>query len=1185
MYLKAIELHGFKSFPEKTKIEFEKGMSAVVGPNGSGKSNISDAIRWVLGETRGSQVRASGKMEDIIFGGTTKRSPMGFASVSLILDNTDRVFDVDSDEVAVMRKYHRGGDSEYYINGARVRLRDIQELFFDTGLGKNGYSVVGQGKVSEIVTSKPEGRREIFEEASGIAKFRYKKNEAERKLESAEGNITRLTDILMGLEERVEPLRRESEKAKEYLVLAEKKKEMEISLWLDTVDKSKELVRQQQRRLEIFTDDFNRISEKLEASEKYLEERYLYSNSLYAKDGDNNRDIRAAEGQISQYNSEKAVLESQKGFADSQVASLEKEMQRYADMGDTDSGEKQKLADKITRLENRTSEKLYRQSRLQIKLDELIEKARRTGDEKGRISGEISALNIKLQEAKIDRGSLDSRNETIKDSMKLAAENLKLAVEYMESSKKDADDVKQFIELTGENITRTGNIKNGLVMKKNSAQSRLDTAVKRAEENINSQRALQEKIRLLTELENSMEGFAYSVKTVLNKAKSGGLGGILGSVAQLINVEKGYETAVETALAGSLQNIVVENEAAAKRAIEFLKSTKGGRATFLPLDTVKPASFGEKLPEWARTGDSVIRVDERYRHIISNLIGRTIIVDDINSASSLARKLNYRYRIVTLDGQIINSGGSFTGGSVSKSAGLFTRKTEIENRKTELEKLKADYVQLDKNRLAAQDAVDRVNSSIEGCDGEIANLSGEKYNAEIEYARLEQIYTQYENRAEALRGETDNFARTLENNNERKLELNRQIAQGEKQLISLQRQLDNLGVRDEESVRRQNEITTEIQQIKLEVVQLQGEITLEKNNLAQLENTLADRQKRIVEIGEEIRILMGENSVRDEEIKAIVRNIEALQLSIKEKEEENRTIAVTRMEIEQERTKLVQDNRALADEKASLSGQIAKVEERIKTMETSYDDIIVKLWEEYELTVQTAHRYRVDVTDEVQMKKELNSVKNAIRKLGNVNVASIEEYKEVSRKYTYLKAQLDDLQQSKNQLIKLITSLNGEMKTLFSQSFDIINDNFGKIFAELFGGGSARLELTDKEDVLNSGIEIIVSPPGKVIKSLTALSGGEQALVAISIYFAILAHNPSPFCVLDEIEAALDDVNVSRYANYLHRICDKTQFIVITHRRGTMEAADVLYGVTMQEDGISKLLKLDVDNLSPSILN
>jgi len=1185
VYLKAIELHGFKSFPEKTKIEFEKGMSAVVGPNGSGKSNISDAIRWVLGETRGSQLRASGKMEDIIFGGTTKRSPMGFASVSLILDNTDRVFDVDSDEVAVMRKYYRGGDSEYYINGARVRLRDIQELFFDTGLGKNGYSVVGQGKVSEIVTSKPEGRREIFEEASGIAKFRYKKNEAERKLESAEGNITRLTDILMNLEERVEPLRRESEKAKEYIALSARKKEMEISLWLDTVDKSKELIRRQQRRLEIFTDDYNTISAKLEESEKYLEERYLYSNSLYAKDSDNNRDIRTAEGQISRYNSEKAVLESQKGFADSQVVSLERELQRYADMGDTDSGIKQKLTEKIEELNSRTDEKLYRQSNLQMQLDRLIEKARRAGDEKGRISGEISALNIKLQEERIDRGSVDSRNETIKDSLALAQDNLKLAVEYMESGKKDADEVKQFIDLTGENITRTNNIRNGLVMKKNSAQTKLDTAVKRAEENINSQRATQERIRLLTELENSMDGFAQSVKTILNRAKSGGLGGILGSVAQLISVEKGYETAVETALGGALQNIVVENEASAKRAIEFLKSTKGGRATFLPLDTVKPSNFTEKLPDWARTGDSVIKADERYRHIISSLIGRTVIVDNINSASSLARKLNYRYRIVTLDGQVINAGGSFTGGSVSRSVGLFTRKTEITNRKEKLEKLKNEYVQLEKNRLSAQDAVDLVNSSIEGCDGEIATLSGEKYNAEIEYARLEQVYTQYENRADALKGEIDNFTKALENNNKRKLHLTQQIADGEKQLIALQSQLDSLGVQDEESLKRQDAVTDEIQQIKLDVVQLRGEISLEENNLAQLETSLADRQRRTEEIKAEILTLQGGNAARDEEIRAILRQIEALQLSIKEKEEENRTIAATRLEIERERTKLTAENKALAEEKSALSGQIAKAEERISTMETSYDDIITKLWEEYDLTIQTARRFCVEITDEGQMKKELNSVKNAIRRLGNVNVGAIAEYKDVSQRYTYLKAQLDDLRQSKNQLVKLITSLNGEMKTLFTQSFDIINENFGKIFAELFGGGSARLELTDREDVLNSGIEIIVSPPGKVIKSLTALSGGEQALVAISIYFAILAHNPSPFCVLDEIEAALDDVNVSRYANYLHRICDKTQFIVITHRRGTMEAADVLYGVTMQEDGISKLLKLDVDNLSPSILN
>ncbi len=1185
MYLKAIELHGFKSFPEKTKIEFEKGMSVVVGPNGSGKSNISDAIRWVLGETRSSQLRGSGKMEDIIFGGTQKRNPMGFASVSLILDNTGRIFDVDSDEVAVMRKYYRGGDSEYYINGARVRLRDIQELFMDTGLGKNGYSIVGQGKINEIVTAKPEGRREIFEEASGIAKFRYKKNEAEKKLASAEGNITRLTDILMDLEQRVGPLEKESIKARDFINLSSRKKELEITLWLDTVEKSKDRLRAQNRHLEIFNSDLDRVDESLDKSEKYLEERLFYSNNLVAKSDENVKEIRRADREISELNSRVAVFESEKVFTGKQIENLKKELEGFENRGARETDLITAAKGKIRAINEEIDENLNKQSALQIKLDDLAKKARRSGDEKGRLAGEINSLNLRLQEEKIDLAGLESGTRTFRENLSLAEENLEKSREYAAQSKKQADDVKEFIDITSDNITKNNNIRNGLLMKKNSAEEKLEKANNLLQQNNYRQTKTSDRIRYLTEMENSMENFRGSVKSVLNRAKNGGLGGVHGSVAQLINVEKGYETAVETAMGYRLQNIVVENETAAKQGIEFLKSTNGGRATFLPLDTVRPSVFNERLPDWARTGDSIISADPRYNNIISNLMGRTIIVDNINSAASLARKLNYRYKIVTMDGQVLNAGGSFTGGSAAKTTGVFTRKAELENLKKKLADYKEEFVTLDKSRRAARQQLDNINSTIRGADGEIAAMTAEKTEAEIEYARLYRMQTQYERAVENLTSDTDNYRALIKSNLDKKQSLEIKITDDEKSLAKLNSILRSMGLRDEESVKAQSEITEEIQAVKLNVVELKGVLQREEIHLSQLENSLADRHTRREKVLADIADFEAENSKRDEDIKLLKAQAEGLKLSIEEKEKENSEIVVTRQEIELERTTITGDNKALYEEKNRLSGEIAKIEERIKAMETENDSIIAKLWEEYELTVQTASRFRVEITEEAAMKRELNGVKNAIKRLGNVNVGAIEEYKEVSERYKYMKAQLTDLQESKNQLVKLITSLNGEMKTMFTDSFTAINSHFGRIFAELFGGGSARLELTDKEDVLSSGIEIVVSPPGKVIKSLTALSGGEQALVAISIYFAILAHNPSPFCVLDEIEAALDDVNVSRYANYLHRICDKTQFIVITHRRGTMDAADILYGVTMQEDGISKLLKLDVENLSTAILN
>ena len=1185
MYLKAIELHGFKSFPDKTKIEFEKGMSVVVGPNGSGKSNISDAIRWVLGETRGSQLRAGAKMEDIIFGGTQKRAPMGFASVSLILDNSDRDFDVDSDEIAVMRKYYRGGDSEYYINGARVRLKDIQELFFDTGLGKNGYSIVSQGKVSEIVTARPEGRREIFEEACGIAKYRYKKNEAERKLENARGNITRLSDILSTLEERVGPLEKESRKAREFLSLSEKKKELEISLWLDTVDKSKELIRRQQRRLEIFNSDYEKVSQRLEESEKYLEERYLYANSLLAKGEENTRAMRRAESDISAISAEKAAAQSRAGFAKDQIESLRRELSGFENEQSRFDSQSRRLKDKIRQLKEQERAKEQQRASRQASLEEIAAKAQSSGDEKGRISAQINSLQLQDQQNKIDIATAQSRNISLNQAVENTEKSLLTRKEYRRESQNQERQIREFIAAADESIEKNNNIKKGLLMKKASAQEKADAAKAACDENAANQRRSRDRIRILQDLENNMDGFARSVKAVLKKGREGALGGILGSVAQIISVEKGYETAVEIALGYALQNIVVENEGAAKQAMAFLKNNRAGRATFLPLDTVKPSNFNENLPRWARTADTVIRARDRYKNIVSNLLGRTVIVDDIDSASSLAKKLSYRYRIVTLDGQQINAGGSFTGGSVNKGAGLFTRKSEIERLKQNIMRLKEKYIQLEKNVRAALDALAAVDSRIEGCDAEISQLNSDKAQAQIECARLQQMISRYDENIRRMQAETDRSVAQIKENEDRQAALLSRQEANRTQLRQLQARLDALGRQDEESTKQQARLAQIISEARLDIVQIKGRINLEENNLRRLNRTLESRQTRRNKISRDIQAL--EQTVREKLRFAADADekIEAKRQLIAQKEEENRRFVAQRLEIEAERTRINTDNKDLLSKKEELSGQIAKTGERLSSMETAYDEIIAKLWEEYELTVQTARDFCVRITDEASMKKDLASVKNAIKRLGSVNVGAIEEYKEVSQRYEYLKGQLEDLQESRNRLVKLIASLNSEMISLFSRSFEIINDNFGRIFAELFGGGSARLELVDKEDVLSSGIEISVNPPGKVIKSLTALSGGEQAMVALAIYFAILAHNPSPFCVLDEIEAALDDVNVTRYANYLHRICDRTQFIVITHRRGTMEAADVIYGVTMQEDGISKLLKLDVNNLSPSILN
>ncbi len=1185
MYLKAIELHGFKSFPDKTRITFEKGMSAVVGPNGSGKSNISDAIRWVLGETRSKELRGSGKMEDIIFGGTQKRSPMGFASVSLILDNSEKNFDLDSDEIAVTRKYYRGGDSEYQINSNKVRLKDIYELFLDTGLGRSGYSIVGQGKISEIVTAKPENRREIFEEASGISKFRYKKNEAEKSLNNAQENITRLLDILLNLEERVEPLRKDSEKAKKFIELANEKKEMEISLWIDTTNKSKDLLRVEERNLEIFRNDYDEIDVQLADKEKYLEDKFFHSNTLLQKSEENLNDIRRIENEIIDLSSQKAVFETRLEYSKENITLLNNQLETLTGQDSDFETQKQEKLNEIADIQNKIKESEEEKTKIENSLLEISQREENQDKEKAQLLENINIYNDKIQNSKIEFHSLKTQNESLEEGFKRAENAKKEAEEFLETVNVQVNDFKQFIETANEEVLKNKNIQSGINLKLSRIEDKQNEIFDEIQKNQIRKNDTQSRIKLLTDMENSLEGFQHSVKNILTRAKNGQLAGVEGSVAQLINVEKGYETAIEIALGYALQNIVVENQTSAKRGIDFLKQTKGGRATFLPIDTIKPSFFSDKLPEGATLASSVIKTNEKYKNIISNLLGRTVLAKNIDEAQNFAKQLNFKYKIVTLDGQQINAGGSFTGGSVSKSAGLFSRKGEIEKLKITLEDINKEFLILEEKQLKTKDEYDLLKAQISGYDAEIETLLLDKTNAEIELARCSQQKSQYEN-AKNIQGDIlENSKKAIENNQLKSKELELDIQKYEKLLEETSSSLESTERFDTELLQNQRELNDELQNIKFNILKFESDIQIIKNTILQIESQASDKLIQKENLLKQLEELKSELLEKESQIEEISKEISNKKLVIQNKEQENKDITSQRFEIEKERNQITNDNKQLFSKKEDLSKQIVKLDEKIKSMQIVYDDIVLKLWEEYELTMQTALEFAKEVEDANQLKKDLSVVKANIKKLGDVNVGAILEYQEVYEKYTFLKEQLADLEESKNQLIKLIASLNGEMKILFSESFDIINRNFQSIFVELFGGGKANLKLTDPENVLESGVEIEVSPPGKVIKNLTSLSGGEQALVAISVYFGILAHNPSPFCILDEIEAALDDVNVSRYANYLHRISNKTQFIVITHRRGTMEAADVLYGVTMQEDGISKLLKLDVNNLNTDILN
>ena len=1105
MFLKALEIQGFKSFPDRTRITVGKGITAVVGPNGSGKSNISDAIRWVLGETSAKQLRGGGKMENVIFGGTQQRGAMGFASVSLVVDNTDRRIDVDNDEVTIGRKYYRSGDSEYSVNGQNVRLKDIYELFLDTGLGRDGYSVIGQGRIAEIVGAKSNERREIFEEASGIAKYRYRKNEAERRLASAEENLVRLRDILGELEERVGPLERESKKAKQYLELAERRKGLEVTLWVDTVQKARDTVREQQRKIEIAGADYARAGREIEAIDAETESTRAEIEHLITEADRCNAEIRAITEEIAGADSRIAVLENDIAHNDATIASLKEEIGQSGLGREAIAAEVRGHGEGIAACERQAAAYAARTGELEALLEELQNRSAASGERRGVVTGRLNAMAARITDLKVAAAGAASSVEAAKKRLAAAesegAANAALTRD-LEEQKAETD---AFLQDAVERLTRLENIKGGLTLKVESRRGALAQADENEQKLLRAIEAARQRIAMLKDLERNMDGFQSSVKAVMKAAANRRLRGITGPVSTILSVKPGYEVAIETALGFALQNIVVENETAAKAAMAFLRDERAGRATFLPLDTVKPGSFNGRLPEGAVLASSLVTYDEKYANIVSSLLGRIVVVDDINEASRTARALDYRNRVVTVDGQVVNAGGSFTGGSVSRSAGLFSRKQEIDELKKKVEALEKQRDAAEEKTDRAKAEVDALSAELTATESEAITAGGDKIRGEVESGRIAAALSQ---------------ARTA----------------GE--MLSAER--------------------------------------------AQLAAQIAASEKAGADAAAEMEVLTRDSAAQIETIRAA---IAGSRNEIEKREEAKAGAVRRRMEKEGGITQQTARVRKITDEREALGREIARLTEQKEQKDAEYEQTVAKLWEEYELTLSAAQELCVPFESGAELRRQVSEVRGKIKALGNVNVSAIEEYAEVSQRYEFLRAQVDDVETSKAELQKLIAGLSDEMRAMFSESFAAINRNFGRIFAELFGGGTARLYLEDEADVLGSGISIEVAPPGKIIRNLSALSGGEQALVAISIYFAIFGVNPAPFCVLDEIEAALDDVNVTRFAQYLRRISSETQFIVITHRRGTMEEADVLYGVTMQEDGVSKVLKLDLEHVDASLVS
>ena len=1185
MVFKELEIQGFKSFPDKVKITFDAGVTGVVGPNGSGKSNLSDAVRWVLGETSSRQLRAAGKMEDVIFGGTRRRSAMGFASVRLTLDNTGHTLDVDADEVTIGRKYYRSGDSEYTINGQVCRLRDVYELLLDTGIGRDGYSVIGQGRIAEIVAAKSSERREIFEEACGIAKYRYRKTEAERRLAAAGENLERLRDILGELESRVGPLERESAKAQKFLELSEQRKTLEVTLWTDSVHRARDTVRQQVRDYETAQADYERFDGEAKAAEQEAEEIRMQAQQLTIAVERLNGDIRSITEQISGSDSRIAVLENDILRNEESIASLRSEIEAGEQDGAEADAALQRHRAVAAKMEAEGEKLAAEIDALNAELEQLADASNASGARKDTLRAEITDLTAKRTEAQVAQAAAEAAEETARQRLPALEQAVQEGTDQWETARQDLTDTIRYREMLTENEKQLANVRSGLELKLKNRKAALDEA-DTAEQRLGRELdAARQRLSVLRELEKNMDGYQNSVKAVMRAAGARRLRGIIGPVSAILKVEPGCEVAVETALGAALQNIVVENEAAAKAAIALLRSDNAGRATFLPLDTVQPGVFRGRLSGTARLASSLVQADARYDNIVSNLLGRIIVVEDINEASRVARDNGFRSRVVTMDGQVINAGGSFTGGSVQRSAGLFTRKQEMEELRIRAAKLQKDCLAAQEKTDQCKEQVDALQAELTATASEQITAANDRVRAEAEQKRLEAAAAQLETARNARRQEIDTLQAALADSRAKAEDAAKLQAELTAKIDRRTAEMSRIAEGDDSFLTRQNALAQDLSAKRLEQVTRQKDAELAYSQIAALEQRARDTAARRASLEESVAALAARSDACRAEIADIRQTRADSQTTIAQKEAEIREATQKRLARQQAETETLARARTAADSREEMSREMARLAERKAAAESEYDQTVAKLWDEYQLSVSQAEALCVEFDSLPALRAQVADLRGKIRALGSVNVSAIEEYKEVKARYDALVTQVTDVEESRNELSRMISKLSAQMREIFTDSFRAINENFGRVFAELFGGGEASLVLEDESNVLSSGIGIRVAPPGKVIKNLEALSGGEQALVAISIYFAILAVNPAPFCILDEIEAALDDANVVRFAQYLRRVSDKTQFIVITHRRGTMEAANVLYGVTMQEDGVSKLLKLDLEQVDATLVS
>ncbi len=1186
MLIKSLEIQGFKSFPDKTVLSFGKGITAVVGPNGSGKSNISDAVRWVLGEQSTKSLRGA-KMEDVVFAGTANRKAQGFAQVSMVIDNADRRIPFDGDEVVVTRRYYRSGESEYLLNKASVRLRDVHELFMDTGLGRDGYSIISQGKIADIVGAKSDDRREVFEEAAGISKYRYRKNEAERRLGQAQENLLRLKDILTELEDRVGPLKEQAEKAKRFLEYAEVRKRLEIGLWLNTLEKSANSLRRQEEKLEVIGEQHRGVERQMEELQRRMDESFSAYNQKAAEIDEVRRAAAAREELAAKREGEISVLENDIRHNNETIERFRQEINQaglsFQDMEeeirrkrDSITVEEANLSEKQKEIEEVSSQLEH----LRLGVSEYSERMEQLSQELGELSRQSSEKKVEALTAESSLAEIENRSAAVEDSLDGLRKEQERLLEEMGEYR---EQIKEH-EAKAEELSNTAK----------GYEMRLDARKRKAEElKAQADRLsldVQERERraaMLEDLEKNLEGFAHSVKMVVKEGERGTLHGIHGPVSRLLHVPEKYAIAIEIGLGGAMQNVVCSNEEDAKRAIAFLKKRDGGRATFLPLTGIRGSELSEKGLEdcfgFVGIASSLVDCDPRYDGIKKSLLGRIAVAEDLDAAVDIAKKYSYRFRVVTLDGQVVNAGGSLTGGSLARNAGLLNRTNEIKRIREEAASLSEKWKLLQQSLKSAQQEASAAEAALGGTQAEISVNQEDKIRVEAELrgvtSRLEACRIslgQLEKEKESAAGRMTGLSRMIEKARKEREALKKEIEDKEERLSLL------TGDREKFSGTREA-LSERLSDIRLEAVALEKDIASFRQAIAEMGKRKEEQEERSKALKAEVERVKEENRRIEEKISQLREETAGLREKAKQAETTIASLSKERMELEQASSRLRQEEREKSAEKEAVGRELSRLEEQKASLQKEYDDIIRRLWDEYELTRREAEENSAPVENVLEAQKELSEIKGKIKALGSVNMGAIDEYAEVSERYEFLKAQVEDVEKSRDELTRLIHELTAQMKELFLERFRQISRNFQETFRELFGGGSASLELSDPGDVLNCGIEISVQPQGKIITHIDALSGGEKSLAAIALYFAIMKVSPTPFCILDEIEAALDDVNVDRFAAYLRRMSDNTQFIVITHRRGTMEEADVLYGVTMQEEGVSKLLELHVSEVEQKL--